>query len=386
MPLIARLHTPLVVGAVAGATALGTGFSMEGPGSIVEALAVLASIVAVHECGHFFAARIQNIHVSKFSIGFGPALFTIKGKAVEYSLRAIPLGGYVAFPDDDPKSTIPPDDPNLLKNKSIASRCLVISAGVVANVLFALVVLFTQVETVGKAESQYLEGVRVSSVTTGSASERAGIMAGDIILTVNGKTVTAEEGQVQFVVKEVREHALQAMPMVLGRGGSTVEVQITAAASSDGSGRMGAALATHATIGHVRPKGVADALAITGAEFSRLASNVGNGLARVISNPGAAADTLSGPVAIVAAGSEIARTDSAGIFQFCALLNINLAFVNILPLPGLDGAFLMFLFIEAVRGKKLPEKLEQGVMASGLLLLTTMGALLVVRDTVNLFH
>ena len=123
-----------------GAGLMNTGFELDGPASTIEAIAVLASIITVHECGHFFAARLQNIHVSKFSVGFGPNLLSYKGPEVEYSLRWVPLGGFVAFPDDDPDCPYPEDDPDLLRNRPIKDRAIVITAGVLANVAFALAI------------------------------------------------------------------------------------------------------------------------------------------------------------------------------------------------------------------------------------------------------
>lgn len=123
----------------------GNGFDVGDPLSVAKALSILTVVVAVHECGHFLAARLQNIHVSKFAIGFGPPIIRYQGKVVEYSLRALPLGGFVAFPDDDPNCPYPEDDPDLLQNRPIADRAYVISAGVIANIIFAFAVLFVQV-------------------------------------------------------------------------------------------------------------------------------------------------------------------------------------------------------------------------------------------------
>lgn len=120
---------------------------------------------------------------------------------VEYSLRAIPLGGYVAFPDDDPRglaapgSAYAPDDPDLLQNRSVPQRLLVISAGVIANVVFALAVLFAQVNTVGKAQTAYLPGVLVPEVNAGGAAQAAGFQPGDVILRVGDLEVTASASQ-----------------------------------------------------------------------------------------------------------------------------------------------------------------------------------------------
>ena len=142
LPLLSLLPSPLLA---LSSQPLG-GFNLEGPGSVLQALAVLAVIVTVHECGHFFAARSLGMRVTKFSIGFGPTLWGFTGEkdGVEYALRAFPLGGYVGFPDDDPDSDIPADDPDLLRNRPLLERAAVISAGVVANAVFAYALLFTQ--------------------------------------------------------------------------------------------------------------------------------------------------------------------------------------------------------------------------------------------------
>jgi len=111
---------------------------------------------------------------------------------------------------------------------------------------------------------------------------------------------------------------------------------------------------------------------------------VTEGLKQVFFNFAQTADKLSGPVAIVAVGAEVARSDIAGLFQFAAIVNINLAVVNLLPLPALDGGYLFLIALEALRGKKLPEGVEKGIMSSGILLLLAFGVVLMVRDTLNL--
>lgn len=363
---------------------LGTSFGLEGPGSTLQALAVLASIVAVHEAGHFFAARLQGIHVTKFSIGFGPALWQYQGKEVEYALRAIPLGGYIAFPDDDPNSTIPPDDPDLLKNRSIPERALVISAGVLANIVFAYTVLFAQVSTVGKVETAYLPGVEVPEVVAGSAAERAGLKAGDVILGINKYEVLAAPDQVAAVVQKIRASAGEEVILTVQRGDEKLELPCVPDPMNNGQGKIGVQLSAMTYLNHIKSNGPLDAAVMAASEVQRMANIVLTGLNAIVTNFGKMASQLSGPVAIIAAGSEIARTDSAGLFQFCAIVNINLAIVNVLPLPALDGGYLVLLLLEAIRGRKLPSALENGVMTSGLLVLLVLGVGLVIRDTINL--
>ena len=123
--------------------------------SVLAAISVVLMLIVVHEFGHFAAARLQKIRVNRFSIGFGPTLLKYQGSETEYAIRAIPLGGYVGFPDDDPESTIPPDDPNLLRNRPVLDRAIVISAGVIANLVFAYFLLVGQAFTIGFQDITY---------------------------------------------------------------------------------------------------------------------------------------------------------------------------------------------------------------------------------------
>jgi RIP metalloprotease RseP len=119
-------------------------------------------------------------------------------------------------------------------------------------------------------------------------------------------------------------------------------------------------------------------------EFQRIINLTVSGFGQLISNFRQTANQLSGPVGIVAIGADIARSDAGDLFQFAALISINLAFINILPLPALDGGQLAFLLIEAIRGKPLPTRLQESVMQTGLMLLLGLGIFLIVRDTANL--
>lgn len=138
LPATEQWHSPsgsphvllTTVLAAGGGGLLGLFPSVGNAAGAIEAVLILAGIVAFHELGHFVAARAQGIHVSKFSVGFGPKLLSFKPNEVEYSLRALPLGGFVAFPDNDEDCPYPKDDPDLLKNRPIIQRALVISAGV----------------------------------------------------------------------------------------------------------------------------------------------------------------------------------------------------------------------------------------------------------------
>eukprot|EP00884_Botryococcus_braunii_P021151 jgi/Botrbrau1/771/Bobra.0181s0025.1 len=363
---------------------LGSGFDMQGPTSTAEALLVLAVIVTVHECGHFLAARLQNIHVSQFAIGFGPSIFTYKGAEVEYSLRAIPLGGYVGFPDNDPNNGFPEDDPDLLKNRGVRDRAIVICAGVIANIVFAFLILLTQVTTVGVAQLNLRPGVRIPDVVIGSVAERAGLRTGDIILSINGQSIPPIYAAVPAVVQEIRESPGKTLNLAVERGEERFNLSVVPSTAADGGGRIGVQLATNGVVAYNVAKNPFTAVSLAGREFNKLLGNVTGGLRQLIFNFNEVKDAISGPVAIVAVGAEVARNDISGLFQFAAIVNINLAVVNALPLPALDGGYLALLLVEAARGKKLPDGVESGIMASGFILLMAAGLLLIIRDTLTL--
>ena len=150
-------------------------------------------------------------------------------------------------------------------------------------------------------------------------------------------------------------------------------------------GRIGVQLATNAVVNRVRTGDAGAILASANAEFTRLSGAIADGLYQIFTNFARSSGQLSGPIAIIAAGAQVARTDPAGLWQFAAIINLNLAAVNALPLPALDGGYLAVQLLEAFRGgRKLPQELERGVMSSGFLLLTAMGLTLIVKDTLHL--
>ena len=177
--------------------------------SVVAAIAVLALLIVVHELGHFSAARVQSIHVNRFSIGFGPVLLKYQGQNTEYAIRAIPLGGYVGFPDEDPETKIPPEDPNLLSNRPILDRAIVISAGVIANLIFAYFLLVGQGVTVGFSDVNYQPGELIPQVLEEqeSPATQAGIHSGDIILAIDDQVLPASSEAMTIVRNTIQKYS-----------------------------------------------------------------------------------------------------------------------------------------------------------------------------------
>ena len=304
---------------------------------------------------------------------------------MEYSLRAIPLGGFVAFPDDDPDCPYPEDDPDLLRNRPMLDRALVISAGVAANVAFALAILLVQVNTVGLVEQSYKPGVRVSQLLSASAARDCGVLVGDVIVGVNGEEVSAGGRSVNRVVQTVRASGATPLRLSLLREGAPVNGTSPRTSPGRRGTHRGAARGERGDDeagGAERGGG-----AVRGEGLRRLAALVSKSLFSLVSDFESAKENVSGPIAIVGVGAEVMRTsDLSGLYQFASVININLAVVNILPLPALDGGFLFLIAVEALRGgKKLPTEVEQSITASGVLLLLGSGMFLILRDTLNLF-
>jgi RIP metalloprotease RseP len=463
--------------------------SFSGLISALPAIAVLAMLIVVHELGHFMAARLQGIYANKFSIGFGPILWKYQGPETEYALRAFPLGGFVGFPDDDPEqNNIDPNDPNLLRNRPLLDRAIVISAGVIANLIFAYLILVLQVGIVGTEQASQpgvlvsglpLEVVNVDAVagkagiqvgdkvfiqripadfdltkvdskvlfndsrqftvtyddankvaelfTTAPGQEtkivvdrkdaddkiqrtpftitpqasvngkgitgiqvkptvaiRAGMQPGDVVVEANGRPLGQELRTMQSFQGVVRESANKPVELKVQRDGAVLPVTVIPEANKDNDGIIGVSLSLNGKAQRQRVGGLA--VFSEGAEqFQNIVVDTLNGFGMLISRFNKMASQVAGPVAIVAVGAQIAQSDAASLFQFAALISINLAIINILPLPALDGGHLTFLLIEGLRGKPLPSKVQDGVMQTGLMLLLGLGIFLIIRDTANLF-
>lgn len=353
--------------------------------SVLAAIGVLAMLIVVHELGHFAAARLQNIHANRFSIGFGPVLLKYQGPETEYAIRAIPLGGFVGFPDDDEESDIEPDDPNLLSNRPLLDRAIVISAGVIANLVFAYLLIVTQIATIGLPEFNYDPGVLIPQIVTTevTAAQEAGLQAGDIVLAVGDRELPTSEAAVPDLQSRIQDAVGQSLDLTVRRDDQILHLKVTPVADESGQGRIGVQLAHNRQVTR-QPTSVVQAFAEGSSEFQRLAGLTIKGFGQLLLNFGETAEQVAGPVKIVEIGASLAQSDAGNLFQFGALISINLAIINILPLPALDGGQLVLLILEGLRGKPMPQRLQEGIMQTGMLVLLSLGVFLIIRDTANL--
>lgn len=349
---------------------------------ILAAISVLALLIVVHELGHFLAARLQGIHVNRFSIGFGPILWKYQGAETEYAIRALPLGGFVGFPDDDPDSNIPENDPDLLRNRPVLDRVIVVSAGVVANLIFAYFIFAVQFGAFGIQVPQ--PGVLIPQLSseTSSAATEAGIKAGDVVLAANSYTFDRSPQSTDTLKEIIESHPNEPIRLRVQRGEETLNITVTPSPDPDGVGKIGVGLSRNLLIR--RSNNVFETLGFAAEAFQSMLLDIVSGFVNLIANFSQSAADVAGPVRIVEQGAKLANYNLLNLFPFTAAISINLAIINILPLPALDGGQLAFLLIEGVRGKPLPARFQENVMQTGLVLLLGLGMFIIVRDTTRL--
>jgi membrane-associated protease RseP (regulator of RpoE activity) len=351
---------------------------------VLSALAILAGLVVVHESGHFLAATLQGIRVSSFSIGFGPVLLERRIRGVQFALRAIPLGGFVSFPDDDETSTIPADDPDLLRNRPLPQRALVIAAGVLANLLLAWLVLVGQGFSLGIPDGfAATAGVLVSGVQGGQPAATAGLQSGDRILQLDGASIGGGQGAVQALVERIQSAPGRTLQLAVARGSETIRIALTPD-DLGGRGRIGAQLQPSGQERFRPARGPLEAVTQGTTTWLRLVQRTVDGFLTLITHFGSTAGQVSGPVKIVEMGASLAQQGAGSLLAFTALISINLAVLNALPLPLLDGGQFVLLLLEGLRGRPLPQRFELAFMQSGFVFLVGLSLILIVKDTSQL--
>ena len=351
---------------------------------VLAALAILAGLIVVHETGHFLAATLQGIRVSSFSIGFGPVLIERRLHGVQFALRGIPLGGFVGFPDDEEDSAIAADDPDLLRNRPLAQRALVIAAGVIANLLLAWAVLLAQGLVVGIPSGfSTSPGVLVSGVQQGQAAAAAGLSAGDRITALAGQNLGGGQSAVAALVDQIRTAPNQTLPLQVERNGQVLSLRLTPS-DLGGVGRIGAQLQPNGVETYRPARGPLEPLRQANHDFVLLLKRTIDGFTTLLTHFGSTASQVSGPVKIVEMGASLASQGGSSLFLFTALISINLAVLNALPLPLLDGGQFVLLLLEGLRGRPLPERFQMAFMQSGFVFLVGLSLVLIVKDTSQL--
>ncbi|MBO8204917.1 RIP metalloprotease RseP [Prochlorococcus marinus] len=349
--------------------------------NVLTSITVLGFLIFFHEMGHFLAAILQGIYVDGFSIGFGPSIIQKKYKDITYSFRAFPLGGFVSFPDEE-LNNIDPKDPNLLKNRPIFQRVIVISAGVFANLILAYTILILNVATLG-IPFEPEPGILVLATQPEKAADLAGLESGDKIIKIESRTLGVGDLAVSNLVKEIQSSSEKPISIEIERDGIFKEITLIPK-KIDGKGTIGAQLQPNIRKETKKTKNIYELFKYSNKQFLSLLVKTIQGYKGLITNFSATAQQLSGPVKIVEIGAQLSEQGGNGILLFAALISINLAVLNSLPLPLLDGGQLVFTIIEGLRGKPVPVKVQIAVTQSSFFLLVGLSVLLIIRDTSQL--
>ena len=349
--------------------------------NVLTSITVLGFLIFFHEMGHFLAAILQGIYVDGFSIGFGPSIIEKKYKNITYSFRAFPLGGFVSFPDEE-QNNIDAKDPNLLKNRPIFQKVIVISAGVFANLLLAYTILILNVTTIGIPYDPE-PGVLVLATQSEKAAFNAGLKPGDKIIKIDGITLGVGDQAVSSLVKKIQSSFEEPILIQIERAEAYQNLTLVPQ-NIEGKGTIGAQLQPNIKKETKKTKNIFELFEYANKEFSSLLIKTIQGYKGLITNFSSTAQQLSGPVKIVEIGAQLSEQGGSGILLFAALISINLAVLNSLPLPLLDGGQLVFTLIEGLRGKPIPVKIQIAVTQSSFFLLVGLSVLLIIRDTSQL--
>ena len=349
--------------------------------NVLTSITVLGFLIFFHEMGHFLAAILQGIYVDGFSIGFGPSIIKKKYKNITYSFRAFPLGGFVSFPDEE-LNNIDPKDPNLLKNRPIIQKVIVISAGVLANLILAYIILILNVTTIGIPFDPE-PGILVLATQPDKAAYLAGLEAGDKIIKIEKDILGVGDQAVSTLVKKIQNSSEKPTLIEIERDGVSKEITLIPK-KVDGKGTIGAQLQPNIKKETKKTKNFYELFKYTNKEFLSLLAKTIQGYKGLITNFSSTAQQLSGPVKIVEIGAQLSQQGGTGILLFAALISINLAVLNSLPLPLLDGGQLVFTLIEGFRGEPVPVKVQMFVTQSSFFLLVGLSVLLIIRDTSQL--
>ena len=345
--------------------------------TLIAFVAVIGPLVFVHELGHYLVARWCGVKAEVFSIGFGPELIAwVDRRGTRWRIAALPLGGYVRFLGDMDASSR--SDPAWLEMpaseraqsfpaKSVWQRAAIVAAGPAINLLFAVVLLGGLAWSRGEVESPPVIG----HVAQGSAAQAAGLQKGDRIVSIMGREVE-HFGDISSIVSL---RPAEPLAYVIERAGMERSMTIAAGTrlETDRFGniyRLGQLGVASGPI-ELRPVPLWEAPVVGARHVWKITTSALDGMGQIISGRRSAKE-LGGPLKIADISGEAASRGIDSFIFFMALISINLGFINLLPIPMLDGGHLLFYGIEAMRRRPVSPAVQEWAFRSGLAFLLTM--------------
>lgn len=334
--------------------------------TVLACIFVFGILVTVHEFGHFITAKLTGMKVEEFSIGFGPKIYQQQEGETLYSLRMLPLGGYNKIAGMDPED---PDDPERgFNSKPVASRMLVILAGSLMNFLLPVLIFFGIFLAFGMEvpENKPVLG----QIIEGYPAEQSGLKEGDRILSINGKPV-AEWLDIR---NNIAEAGTKPVPFEIQRNNKTLTIMVTPGVNPEtGKPFIGVV----SSLKKVELSPVQAAVASVTAT-KNIIKNMYASLYHMVT--GKTKAEFSGPVGVAKMAGEVAHKGFDRLMQFTAMLSLNLAIINLLPLPALDGGHFLILLIEAITGHKLGKAAMQNIQKVGVAMILALTVFATFKD------
>lgn len=301
---------------------------------IIYALLVFLVVIVIHEFGHFFVAKSFGISVNEFSVGMGPLLLSKKKDETQYSLRAIPIGGYVALEGEEEKSV----DPKSFNNAHPLKRILVLLAGAIMNFVLAVVLAIIVFSISGT------QTTTINQVMDDSAAYEASIKPGDTILKIDNIDIKSWD-QVSQTLNDLKKENVN---ILIERNGEKIEKNINLKVI-DGNYIFGITPTMAKNTGKVIPAAFSYVKKVV-TDVYRYLGNLFSGNVSV--------SNLSGPVGIVKMIGSQSKEGFLNVLLITSLISANLGAFNLLPFPALDGGTILITFIEWIIGKAIPEKVK----------------------------
>ena len=336
-------------------------------------------LIFIHEWGHFIMCRLVGVRVEKFSLGFGKKIWSFSRNHTEYMISWIPLGGYVKMAGEEPKDDERPKEWEYY-GKSPRQKAWILSGGVLMNVVLAIVIYCVMFLAVGKT----IYTTQFDEVLPDYPAHQAGLVAKDKIIAINGENITLWDEMVAIV----HAHPGEVLDVTVERDGNVFHVTIVPQdeviknifGEDEHVGKLGVASPGIITEELGPVEAVREALYHTGFLIKTMYQVIWKLVTGQMSPKG-----LGGPILISKMAGDSARMGMIYFFNLVAALSINLAVLNFLPIPILDGGHMFFVLIEAIRKRPVSAKIQENAQKVGFAILMLLMVLVFYNDIERVF-
>jgi len=350
--------------------------------SIFSLIIVLGVLIFFHELGHFLVARLLGVGVEKFSLGFGPKLFGKMIGITEYRISAIPLGGYVKMVGESPDSELDPSDiPISFTHKHVFKRILIVAAGPLFNMLLALIIFFGIFQISGLL----ILKPGIGEVNEGTPAFMAGLKKDDLVISIDGVDISSWEDMANAIMAS--KGKMLAISVLRGdtilTNNVTPEVKTFQNIFNEDVDRYVIGITAS---GEVLKKDLNffQAFSESFIQTYQITALTIKGVVKLFQGT-VSPKTLGGPIMIAQMAGQQAKEGVVNFVFFIALISINLAILNFLPIPVLDGGHLLFFFIEAVKGSPVSVKIREISQQAGIFVLILLMIYVFYNDIARVF-